>query len=492
MGVGPSKEKLLELIKTYSKTNKAQNNYKLEFQIDQENEICGGDEESLDSDNYNTNSIYRKIKEVNRFPYVAIGTITLKFSSSDIFDHTCFLINKKVIVTLLSFLKHNNKKPTEATTTFSEEKLNLKNYAKNEKKDLAVFFLEEKSGQWMGVDEYIIPRKSSDKKSRQTTYGQIKIVFSRGKGTKGELDKSESNIFINERNSVGNNNKIIPFLCEMNYDEENINKYINEKQSLREQIIGGVIYYKNQRNGGAYVLGIYNKNRQSSFFDHDSLKFLYEQVYNAKLSNTDGIDVKNIVELDLSKKNIGPSHIKILTEFNLNSLKKLNLLKNQIGPQGAFHLSQSKFENLEILILNFNEIGDEGVQHLSKGPFFGLKYLYLYHNNISNTGIEFILDSVFVDTLLLLDFSDNPNINADGIDIFKKRIEENNNVLKELLSLNLSATSMNDVALEKIKQITFPKLKKLILQDIDFSKSEKLIELRKSKPPYELKVDGML
>jgi hypothetical protein len=176
----------------------------------------------------------------------------------------------------------------------------------------------------------------------------------------------------------------------------------------------------------------------------------------------------------------------------LNSLKKLNLLKNQIGPQGAFHLSQSKFENLEILILNFNEIGDEGVQHLSKGPFFGLKYLYLYHNNISNTGIEFILDSVFVDTLLLLDFSDNPNINADGIDIFKKRIEENNNVLKELLSLNLSATSMNDIALEKIKQITFPKLKKLILQDIDFSKSEKLIELRKSKPPYELKVDGML
>ena len=44
MGVGPSKEKLLELIKTYSKSNKTHNNYKLEFQIDQENEICGGDE----------------------------------------------------------------------------------------------------------------------------------------------------------------------------------------------------------------------------------------------------------------------------------------------------------------------------------------------------------------------------------------------------------------------------------------------------------------
>jgi hypothetical protein len=340
----------------------------------------------------------------------------------------------------------------------------------------------------MGVDEYIIPRKNSDRKACQTKYGQIKIVFSRGKGTKGELDRSESNIFVNDRLSIGNNNKIIPFLYEMDYDGEKINKFINEKKSLREDIIGGVIYYKNPQNGGSYAIGIYNKNEEFSFFDRKTLQFLYEQVHNAKLSTTDGIDPKNIYELDLSKKNIGPSHIKMLTEFNLYNLKKLNLLKNQIGPQGAFHLSQSKFENLEVLILNFNEIGDEGVQHLSKGPFFGLKYLYLYHNNISNTGVEFILNSVFVDTLLLLDFSDNPNINSDGIDIFKKRIEENNNVLRELLALNLSATSMNDIALEKIKQITFPKLQKLILQDIDFSKSQKIKELKDSKLPYELKI----
>jgi hypothetical protein len=487
MGVGPSKEKLLELIKTCSKSNKTHNNYKLEFQIDQENEICGGDEESLD-DNYSVNSIYHKIKEVSRFPYAAIGTITLKFSGNDFSDHTCFLINKKVIVTLLSFLIRNKKKATEATTTFTEEKLNLKNFAKNEEKDLAVFFLEKKCSQWMGVDEYIIPRKNSDRKACQTKYGQIKIVFSRGKGTKGELDRSESNIFVNDRLSIGNNNKIIPFLYEMDYDGEKINKFINEKKSLREDIIGGVIYYKNPQNGGSYAIGIYNKNEEFSFFDRKTLQFLYEQVHNAKLSTTDGIDPKNIYELDLSKKNIGPSHIKMLTEFNLYNLKKLNLLKNQIGPQGAFHLSQSKFENLEVLILNFNEIGDEGVQHLSKGPFFGLKYLYLYHNNISNTGVEFILNSVFVDTLLLLDFSDNPNINSDGIDIFKKRIEENNNVLRELLALNLSATSMNDIALEKIKQITFPKLQKLILQDIDFSKSQKIKELKDSKLPYELKI----
>ena len=180
-----------------------------------------------------------------------------------------------------------------------------------------------------------------------------------------------------------------------------------------------------------------------------------------------------------------------MTEFNLSNLKKLNLLKNQIGPQGAFYLGQSKFSNLEILILNFNEIGDEGIQYLSKGPFLGLKYLYLFHNNISNIGVECILDSIFIDTLLLLDLSDNPNINADGIGIIKNRIQENNNVLKELLCLNLSATTLNEDALDKIIKTKFPKLKKLIMQDIDFSKYQSKINELKAKT-YELKIDGII
>ena len=108
MGVSPSKEKLLQLIKTCSKTNKEENNYKLDFQIDQDNEICGGDEESLDNDNFTFMS-NNKVKDVKRFPYVAIGTITFKFSSNEFKDHTCFAINKKVIVTLLSFLKNGKK-----------------------------------------------------------------------------------------------------------------------------------------------------------------------------------------------------------------------------------------------------------------------------------------------------------------------------------------------------------------------------------------------
>ena len=52
MGVGPSKEKLIQLLKESSNKDNEQNNYKLEFRIDQENEIYGGDDESLDDQNY--------------------------------------------------------------------------------------------------------------------------------------------------------------------------------------------------------------------------------------------------------------------------------------------------------------------------------------------------------------------------------------------------------------------------------------------------------
>jgi hypothetical protein len=488
MGVGPSKEKFLELVKSCSKFNDEQNNFKLEFQIDQENEICGGDEESLDVDdfgemqNQNSSSIYRNIKDVRRFPYIAVGTLTLKFPNSDtLYEHTCFLIHKKVIVTLYSFLRRNNKSAIEATTTFTEEKLNLKRVRKNEKKDLAVFFLNEAScTQWIGVDEY-------DKKNLRV-YGHIKAIYADGKGTKADLDRTESIAFMEERNSLGG--RILPFLKEINCDLDQIDKYIGDKGELRNKIIGGVIYYKNRQNGGAYALGIIDKNLQAQFFDKETVKYLYEQVYTAKLSHKGGIDETNIVEIDLAKKNLGPPQIKYLCEFNLSNLKKLNLLKNQIGPQGAFYLGQSKFSNLEILILNFNEIGDEGMQYLSKGPFLGLKYLYLFHNNISNEGVGFLFDSIFIDTLLLLDLSDNQNINADGINIIKNKTQDNNSVLKELLCLNLSATNINDTALEYLNQITFPKLKKLIIQDIDFSKSLKIVDLLNKN--YEVKMDGII
>ena len=47
------------------------------------------------------------------------------------------------------------------------------------------------------------------------------------------------------------------------------------------------------------------------------------------------------------------------------------------------------------------------------------------------------------------------------------------------------------MALEKINEIQFPKLKRLIMQDIDFSKCKKLIDLLKAKR-YEVKIDGII
>ena len=198
------------------------------------------------------------------------------------------------------------------------------------------------------------------------------------------------------------------------------------------------------------------------------MTFLYKIIYGESRYSVTGID-ENVIELDLSKKDIGPSHIKILTEFNLINLKKLNLLKNQIGPQGAFYLGQSKLSNLEILILNFNSIGDEGMEYISKGPFLNLKYLYLYHNNLTNKGVNLILESIFVDTLIFLDLSDNPYINNEGIIYIKEKIKKNSNVLKNLKNLCLSFTSINDKAVDIINNINFPKLKKLVLKGIKFS-----------------------
>lgn len=482
MGVGPTKEKLLEIIKTSSKTNETQN-YKIEYHIEEESKISGGDEESLDKDNYSDynnqtlSSLCTVVKDINSFPYKTIGTIKIKFHGGETpIEGTCFLINKNVIITYLNFLVNGNKKIVEISTNLTKEKLNLKKCQKYEKKNLAIFFLErEKFSQWLGVDIY-------DKKNNEKNHNinnKIKAIFSIG----NESERTESSVFLEERTSSFSNE---PFLKEINYDLDNINKYNGDK-SLKTKIIGGVVYYKNQ-NGGFYVIGIIDKNLQVNYFDQETLKYLYFQVNKEELSKKEGLDVKNITELDLSRKNIGPSHIKLLTEFDFVNLKKLNLLKNQIGPQGAFYLGQSRFSNLEVLILNFNEIGDEGVQYLSKGPFFELKYLYLFHNNISNIGLESILCSIFNDNLLLLDLSDNPNINEEGIGNIKNKISTNKTVFNKLLCLNLSATTINEKGLDLLNNIEFPKLKKLILQDIDFSKNKNLINSLKKKS-YELKLD---
>ena len=323
-------------------------------------------------------------------------------------------------------------------------------------------------------------RNGNDKKKN------VKIIFVRDKL---ELEKNES-LLSNEddNNSENDNNNLI--LTEFYYDINDLKKLRDNKNLQNEKrIAGGLIYYKNKK-GGAYAIGIIDKDLNPFLFDRETLNFLHNIIYGKRTYSVSGFD-GNVIELDLSKKNFGPSHIKILTEFNLINLKKLNLLKNQIGPQGAFYLGQSKFNNLEILILNFNDIGDEGIEYLSKGPFLNLKYLYLYHNNLSNEAVNIILDSIFVDTLVLLDISDNPNINNIGIKYIKEKTQKNNNVLKNLRSFSLSSININDKALEIMAEIDFQKLKKLVLKGIKFTNPENINNIFKNKN-YEVIFDNKI
>ena len=169
-----------------------------------------------------------------------------------------------------------------------------------------------------------------------------------------------------------------------------------------------------------------------------------------------GIDEDNIVKLDLSRNDFGPLDIKYLTDFDLKNLRILDLSSNSIKPQGAFYLSQGKFSCLESLNLNFNEIGDEGLNHIANGFFSKLLYLYLFHNNISVEGIKYLVKAEFVNNLIILSLSENPNIGDSGVRIIKEHKGWN-----KLNTLNLNATGLTDDALKYLGEASMPKLKKL-------------------------------
>ena len=413
------------------------------------------------------------VKNSFSFPYISFGKIYFKLKNELIIEQICFLIFKKILATYFPF--SDNENILEIKSSFSDEILSLKSYKLYQQKNLAVFFLNKKKfSKWIGVEQYNCYLNECKSKSKKK---KVKIIFLR---EQNDTDKSESNISTDSKtdNLIENDSNHI--LSEFCCDFDDLNKLKDNKILQNEkQLKGGIIYYKDNK-GGAYAIGMLDINLNPILFDGETLNFLYKIVYGERGYSITNID-ETVIELDLSKKNIGPSHIKILTEFNLINLKKLNLFKNQIGPQGAFYLGQSKFNNLEILILNFNFIGDEGVEYISKGPFLNLKYLYLFHNNISNEGIKFILESIFIDTLILLDLSDNPYINNQGIIYIKEKINKNSNVLKNLKNFNLSFSNINDKTIDIINNINFQNLTKLVLKGIKFSNIENIVNIFKNK-----------
>ena len=500
MGLGPSKEKIRKILE-HSITNPIssdQKNIKIEYKFD----YAGAAAEAEENSNASTRGGDNKggsendsfilsqevtqtldnptlnVKNMNKFPYSAIGTITCKFpvDENKEFIYTCFLIDTNVVLTLAANLESNSKggKAKSIVTSFSKEQVKWENIiiqgsetkgkGKKEKdKDknqnealdnlqskLAVIFFDDSIGkEWIGVEG----GKKEDFEGRD-----IFAVFSfEDKGTTTDGDDSKGEIKFREI-FISNIN---PFTQKL--DDANI-------ANLIKQSPGSPIYY-NDYNNGAYAIAIITDTYEFQYFDRKTMVFLANMVNHGKLLRkkvNKGIDEDNIVQLDLQRNDFGPLDIKYLTDFDLKNLRILDLSSNSIKPQGAFYLSQGKFSSLESLNLNFNEIGDEGLNHIANGFFSKLNSLYLFHDNISAEGIKYLVKAEFVNNLIILSLSENPNIGDTGV----RHMKEHKGWAK-LSILNLNYTGLTDVALDYLGKSSMPKLKKLNIQGNKFSEQGK-------------------
>ena len=424
------------------------------------------------------------IKEMNKFPYNTIGTISSQFpGEKEPLQNTCFLIYKNVVVTLASNIYNKNKggRTESIMTTFSKNKVILDNkhiYIQGEEdkkikgkvkeandKDLeelnsklAIILYDEIIGnEWIGVEG----GKKEDFSGRD-----IYAVFSLG--LKNQIAPTTINEdIIPESNNKTESKQHLREIFVFNYNPFLIvNKGGNEEEKAMIKCSpGSPLYYKDY-NGGAYAIAIINENLEFQYFDKLTMKFLLDGVNKGKLLRNEknyGIDEDNIISLDLSGNNFGPEDIKYLTDFDLINLRILDLSNNSIKTTGAFYLSKGKFDSLESLNLNNNKIGDEGLNHISNGFFYKLNSLELTHNNISSKGIKYLVKAKFINNLILLSLSDNPKIGDTGVKYMKE-----NKGWNKLNILDLNYTGLTDVAVGYLGQSSMPKLEKLNIEGNKF------------------------
>ena len=505
MGLGPSKEKIRKILE-HSITNpnmSEQKNLKIEYKFDyagvteaEENnstastrggENRGGSEnESFILSQEVTQELDNaalNVKNMNKFPYSAIGTLSVKFPvSEEEFISTCFLIDTNVVMTLASNLESNSKggKAKSIMTSFSKEPVKWENIfiqgsetkgkgKKDKDKDknqnealdnlqskLAVILFDDNvSKEWLGVEG----GKKEDFEGRDIfavfSFEDKSTTTTEGKDGEKIGQQKFREIFISNVN---------PFSTAAQKDNE------NGELDLIKQSPGSPLYY-NDYNNGAYVIAVINESYEFQYFERKTMVFLANMVNQGKLLRkkvNKGIDEDNIVQLDLQRNDFGPLDIKYLTDFDLKNLRILDLSSNSIKPQGAFYLSQGKFSSLESLNLNFNEIGDEGLNHIANGFFSKLNSLYLFHDNISSEGIKYLVKAEFVNNLIILSLSENPNIGDTGVRYMKEH-----KGWAKLSILNLNYTGLTDVALDYLGKSSMPKLKKLNIQGNKFSDAGK-------------------
>jgi len=500
MGLGPSKEKIRKILERsiQNPNNREQKNLKIEYKYTQEidmeeasstNTTTGGSDmntgESFNfsvDENFTIISPNLDVKNVKKFPYNTVGTITVQFANfEEKMEYTCFLIDTNVVVTLASNIeKEGLGRAKVITTTFSEEKVKSENVyiqgeqntkdkgKKNEQKSIdntksklaCILYDENISSEWSGAEG----GEQKDFEGRDTN-----VIWSLGNKKKEEETESEDTPKEKEKGKVL---KVEPHLREINVNNSNPFRNLaddNEKECAK-RVLGSPIYYKDFNNG-AYVIGIVAEGNEFQYFDVNAMIFLCDMTNKGKLLRKKihkGIDEDNIVKLDLSRNDFGPLDIKYLTDFDLKNLRILDLSSNSIKPQGAFYLSQGKFNCLESLNLNFNEIGDEGLNHIATGFFSKLNYLYLFHNNISVEGIKNLVKAEFISNLVILSLSENPNIGDSGVRIMKEH-----KGWQKLNTLNLNSTGLTDEALRYLGEASMPQLKKLNILGNKFTEGGK-------------------
>ena len=506
MGLGPSKEKIRRILER-SITNpnmSEQKNLKIEYKYKQtesmeveentNNMPTSENSENTENDSFTFSQEVTQtltnpkldVKNVKKFPYIAIGTISVVFPvSEEVFEYTCFLIDTNVVVTLAANINDKNKggKAKSIVTTYSEEKVKWENIiiqgeeAKGKwKKDkdkgnealeginlaskLAVILYDDNIGsEWIGVE---------GGKKEDFTGRDINAVFSLG--LKGQQTTTETGGEDTPKTKKGEQKFREIFVNNVNPFSDAYNKGTEDEKELIIHSPGSPLYYKDY-NSGAYVIAIINESYEFQYFDRKTMLFLCDMVNKWKLLRkkvNKGIDEDNIVQLDLQRNDFGPLDIKYLTDFDLKNLRILDLSSNSIKPQGAFYLSQGKFSSLESLNLNFNEIGDEGLNHIANGFFSKLNSLYLFHDNISVEGIKYLVKAEFVNNLIILSLSENPNIGDTGVRIMKEH-----KGWGKLSILNLNYTGLTDIALGYLGEASMPKLKKLNIQGNKFTETGK-------------------
>ena len=314
MGTNSSKENMIHILENSAPVNK--NKYvKIEYKFNYNEEpkdidVLADDEKeeqenSDDSFHFfddepieSVNNPNLNVKNIKKFPYCAIGTISVQFYLSDeVFEYTCFLINPNVVVTLASNLNDINKggKAKSIVTSFREENVKWEN-----------IFIQEEEKPKKQITEKNIPNKNLDKipsKLAVILYNDyIKDEWLGVEGGKKE-DFEERDIYAvfsykgkKKNNNNNNNNNKVTFDEEKKINQQKFKEiYVGYKNlfldtnirgdkkelELIKQSPGSPLYYKDYNNG-AYVIAIITDSFEFKYFDKKTMIFLEDMVQKGK------------------------------------------------------------------------------------------------------------------------------------------------------------------------------------------------------------------